>query len=129
VSEPIRRAHVKNLLPRNQFLVVEEVPASALRGGRWVDGELGLTEEWLVFASGDPHDAPDFLLLDAEVDAEVVDSAGTGILTVAIARSVHRYRADVSTLRPFVEALARLRTEPPSGTRLWRGDAGDIRAP
>ncbi|HWD60969.1 MAG TPA: hypothetical protein VG369_00620 [Humibacter sp.] len=128
MSEPIRRAHVKNLLPRNQFLVVEEVPASALRGGRWVDGELGLTEEWLVFASGDPHDAPDFLLLDAEVEAEMVDSAGTGILTVTIARSVHRYRADASALQPLVEALTRLRSEPPSSTRVWRGDAGDISA-
>jgi hypothetical protein len=114
---------VANLLPRNQYLVVAEVPSSTLRGGRWVDGELGLTEEWLVFASGDPHDAPDFLLLDGEVDADLMDSAGIGILTVTIARSVYRFRADTATLRPLVEALTRLRGEPPSGTRVWRGDA------
>lgn len=129
MTEPIRRVHVKNLLPRNQFLVVEEVPASGLRDGRWVDGELGLTEEWLVFASGDPHDAPDFLLLDGEVTAELVDSAGTGILTVTVARSTRRYRADAATLQPLADALDRLRADPPSGTRLWRGDAGATPAP
>ncbi|GAB3394464.1 hypothetical protein GCM10027568_25130 [Humibacter soli] len=123
MTEPIRRAHVANVLPRNQYLVVEEVPSSALRGGRWVDGELGLTEEWLVFATGDPHDAPDFLLLDGGVDAQLLDSAGTGILTVTIARSVYRFRAETASLQPLVDALTRLRGEPPSGTRLWRGDA------
>ena len=57
MSEPVRRVHVEQLLPRNQFLVTEPVAASALRERRWVDGELGLTEEWLVFASGETSKA------------------------------------------------------------------------
>ncbi|MGA0567612.1 hypothetical protein ACO2Q7_09780 [Rathayibacter sp. KR2-224] len=120
-----RRIHVEQLLPRNQYLVAEPVAASALRGGRWVDGELGLTEEWLVFASGDPHDAPDFVLLDGEVEADVITSAGVDIVTITISRTMHRYRADSGSMAPLVQALRKLRAEPPSGTRVWRADAGD----
>ena len=120
-----RRIHVEQLLPRNQYLVAEPVAASALRRGRWVDGELGLTEEWLVFASGDPHDAPDFVLLDGEVEADVITSAGVDIVTITISRTMRRYRADSGSMAPLVQALRKLRAEPPSGTRVWRADAGD----
>ncbi len=121
-NEPVRRMHVEQLLPRNQYLVTEPVMASALRRGRWVDGELGLTEEWLVFASGDPHDAPDFVLLDGDIDAEVTPSAGVAIVTITISRTVNRYRAAPAAIAPLVEALHRLRAHPPSGTRVWRAD-------
>lgn len=125
MSEPVRRVHVEQLLPRNQYLVTEAVAASILREGRWVDGELGLTEEWLVFASGDPHDAPSFVLLDGEVEVTVAESEDTAIVTVAVSRAAHRYRAAASTIAPLVDALRRLMADPPSGTRLWRADAGD----
>lgn len=125
MSEPVRRVHVEQLLPRNQFLVTEPVAASALREGRWVGGELGLTEEWLVFASGDPHDAPDFALLDGDVETEVTTSGGVAIITITISRAPYRYRADSDSMASFVAALRRLRAEPPSGTRVWHADAGD----
>lgn len=125
MSEPVRRVHVEQLLPRNQYLVTEAVAASTLREGRWVDGELGLTEEWLVFASGDPHDAPSFVLLDGELEVDVAASEGTAIVTVAVSHTAHRYRADAPAITPLVLALRRLLAEPPSGTRLWRADAGD----
>jgi hypothetical protein len=115
--------HVEQLLPRNQYLVTAAVGASALRAGRWVVGELGLTEEWLVFASGDPHDVPDLVLLDAGVDVESADDAGVAIVTVTVARSTHRYRADSREIAPLVEAMRRLRAQPPSGTRVWRADS------
>jgi hypothetical protein len=115
--------HVEQLLPRNQYLVTAAVGASALRAGRWVVGELGLTEEWLVFASGDPHDLPDLVLLDAGVDVKSADDAGVAIVTVTVARSTHRYRADSREIAPLVEAMRRLRAEPPSGTRVWRADS------
>jgi hypothetical protein len=123
MSEPVRRVHVEQLLPRNQFLVTEPVPASALREGRWVDGELGLTEEWLVFASGDPHDAPDFALLDGDVGTDVSTSGGLDIVTITIARTTRRYRAETTAMAPLVAALLRLRADPPSGSRVWRADA------
>lgn len=122
-SEPVRRVHVEQLLPRNQYLVVDPVAASALREGRWVDGELGLTEEWLVFASGDPHDAPDFALLDGDVNADVSTSGGVDIVTITVSRATRRYRGDTESMAPFVAVLRRLRAEPPSGTRVWRADA------
>jgi hypothetical protein len=125
VSEPVRRVHVEQLLPRNQFLVTEPVAASALREGRWVDGELGLTEEWLVFASGDPHDAPDFVLIDGDIETDVTTGADVDIVTITISRTAHRYRADSQSMAPFVAAVRRLREEPPSGTRVWQADAGD----
>ncbi|GAB3798413.1 hypothetical protein GCM10028798_10800 [Humibacter antri] len=125
MSEPVRRVHVEQVLPRNQFLVTEPVAASALREGRWVDGELGLTEEWLVFASGDPHDVPDFVLIDGDVQTDVAAAANVDIVTITISRTAHRYRADSSSMAPFIAALQRLRAEPPSGTRVWLADAGD----
>ncbi|MHA7984958.1 hypothetical protein ACX9R5_04055 [Rathayibacter sp. CAU 1779] len=124
MSEPVRRVHVEQLLPRNQYLVTEAVAASALRDGRWVDGELGLTEEWLVFASGNPHDAPDFVLLEGEVDADVAEGAGTAIVTITVSRTAHRYRAEAAQVTPLVDALRRLRAEPPASTHVWRTDAG-----
>ncbi|QDZ15351.1 hypothetical protein [Humibacter ginsenosidimutans] len=125
MSEPARRVHVEQLLPRNQYLVTPAVAASALRERRWVDGELGLTEEWLVFASGNPHDAPDFVLLDGDVEVEVTEGAGTAIVSVTVSRTAHRYRADVLEVAPLVDTLRRLRAEPPSGTRVWRADADE----
>jgi hypothetical protein len=125
MSEPVRRVHVEQLLPRNQVLVTEPVAASALREGRWVSGELGLTEEWLVFASGDPHDAPDFVLLDGAVGTDVTSDAKVDIVTITISGIPYRYRADSHSMTPFVAALRRLRDEPPSGTQIWRADAGD----
>jgi hypothetical protein len=125
MSEPVRRVHVEQLLPRNQFLVTEPVAASALREGRWVDGELGLTEEWLIFASGDPHDPPDFVLVDGDIDTDVATAASVDIVTITISGGAYRYRADSRSMTPFVAALRRLRDEPPSGTQVWRADAGE----
>jgi len=120
VTEPIRRAHVAQVLPRNQFLVAGPVVVAALREGRWVDGELGLTEEWLVFASGDPHDAPDLVLLGDDVDLDAATDAGVTIATITVSRTQRRYRGATADLEPLLAALARLRAVPPSGARVWR---------
>jgi hypothetical protein len=120
MTEPIRRAHVDQVLPRNQFLVVGPVTVSALREGRWVDGELGLTEEWLVFASGDPHDVPDLALLDTGIEMDASTDAGVTIVTIEISRTVRRYRGASTDLEPLLTAITRLREAPPSGERVWR---------
>ena len=66
--------------------LLAKVPSRLYIAGRWVDGELGLTEEWLVFASGDPHDAPDFALLDGDVNTEVSTSGGIDrVMSLAVA--------------------------------------------
>lgn len=117
-----RRMRVEHLLPRNQYLVTGSVAVSALRDGRWVEGELGLTEEWLVFASADPHDAPDFVLLERDLDVDASTSVGIAIVTITIAGRPYRYRAHAETIAALIAALTRLRDRPPTGTRVWRRD-------